>query len=100
MRLLLDTIHQSGAGNRAQLQDALEKRLANRDVEAEGPDSFASTVRVYRNEGAMPFPSELFSESWALTDGAEPDSLMAEELLGLEGFEVTPEDEEIPQGNQ
>ncbi len=94
MRLLLDTIHQSGAGNRAQLQDALQRRLANRDLETEGPDSFATTVRMYGNERSMPFPSGIFGESWDLTDGARPDS------LAVEGFEITPESVDLPPGPQ
>ena len=83
MRLLLDTIHQSGATNREQLKDALSRRLANRDILTEGPDSFASTVRVFRGERALPFPAGIYSEAWALTDGAAPDSLEA-----LEGIEL------------
>ncbi|PID78868.1 hypothetical protein CSB20_12905, partial [bacterium DOLZORAL124_64_63] len=65
MRLLLDTMHQSGATNRAQLQDALSRRLANRDILTKGPDSFASTVRVFRGDRAQPFPAGIFSEAWA-----------------------------------
>ena len=100
MRLLLDTIYQSGAGNRAQLQDALQRRLANRDIETEGPDSFANTVRTYSNERANPFPSGIFAEAWALTDGAEPDSLMIGEMDDLESLEITPEEALATEGEQ
>jgi len=97
MRLLLDTIFQSQPGNRAQLQDALQRRLANRDIEAEGPESFATSVRVYSNERAMSFPSGIFAESWALTDGAAVDSLMLDEMIDMEGMDLTPE---TPVGDQ
>ncbi len=94
MRLLLDTIDQSGASNRAQLQDALQRRLANRDIESDGPESFATTVRMFSKDRSIPFPSGIFAESWALTDGAQPDSLALETLENmdqLEAMEITPE---------
>lgn len=97
MRLLLDTIHQSGAVNRSQLQDALQRRLANRDMGADGPASFATTVRIFSNDRAVPFPSGVFAESWALTDGAEPDSLDLGNMDFLEGLEITPEGAEFPE---
>jgi branched-chain amino acid transport system substrate-binding protein len=89
MRLLLDTLDKSGANSRVQLQDALMRRLANRDIEADGPESFSNTVRIFRNERAVSFPSYLFTESWALTDGASVDSLLTEESgsLDLEPWE-------------
>jgi hypothetical protein len=68
--MLLDTMASSGAANRAQLAEALTRRLANRDFEAEGPDSFASVVRTFRSQQVVPFPSGLFTESWELTEGA------------------------------
>lgn len=70
LRMLLDTMASSGAANRAQLAEALTRRLANRDFEAEGPDSFASVVRTFRSQQVVPFPSGLFTESWELTEGA------------------------------
>lgn len=75
MRLLLDTLSRSGAVNRSQLKEALELRLASRDIESEGPESFASTVRVFRGQRALPFPSGIFVEAWELTDGAVADTL-------------------------
>ena len=98
MRLLLDTIYHSEAGNRAQLQEALERRLANRDIESEGPASFATTVRMFSNERSMPFPSGIFAESWALTDGARPDSLAMEDLEGMENLDDLDDLEIIPEG--
>ncbi len=93
MRLVLDTIHQSGASNRAQLQDALERRLANRDIQADGPESFASTVRIYRGDRAMPFPSGIFAESWALTDGAVADSLSLDGMIeNIDDLGIVPEE--------
>jgi len=85
-RMLLDTLHGSGATNRAQLAEALQRRLDNRDVESEGPDSFAPTIRVIRGETIVPFPAEVYSEAWALTEGALADSLAVDEaeLLPLE----------------
>lgn len=103
MRLLLDTIDQSGASNRGQLREALERRLANRDIEAHGPESFSTTVRMYSNERAIPFPSGVFAESWALTDGAEPDSLtldLLENMGELEGLDITPEEAELSPGQK
>lgn len=100
MRLLLDTIDQSGATTRTQLQDALQHRLANRDIDAEGPASFGTTVRLYSNERAIPFPSGIFAESWALTDGAEPDSLAFDDLMDLDNLELTPEEADLQDAGQ
>lgn len=100
MRMLLDTLHQSGATNRHQLQDALQRRLANRDIQAEGPESFSTTVRLYSNERAMPFPSGIFAESWALTDGAVSDSLLVDEMgLPIETGIMPESAEELPTGD-
>lgn len=76
-RMLLDTLVRSGAAERSQLTAALGLRLANRDVEAEGPDSFAGTVRIVRGGAVTGFPAEVYSESWELTEGALADSLAA-----------------------
>ena len=80
MRMLLDTMATSGAADRSQLAEALSRRLANRAFEAEGPDSFGAIVRVCSSEKIVPFPAELFTESWALTEGAAVDSLMLDEV--------------------
>ncbi len=100
MRLLLDTMAQSGATNRGQLQEALIRRLANRDMEAEGPESFSTTVRMFSNEQPVPFPSGIFAESWALTDGAEPDSLSMLGMEDLDDLEIVPEGLELPDSGQ
>lgn len=83
-RILLDTMHESGAINRGQLTQALGHRLATRDVEAEGPDSFTPTVRMFSGKTISPFPAAVFSEAWDLTEGAFVDSLavdMADSLV-------------------
>ena len=83
MRMLLDTMATSGAANRSQLAEALTKRLANKDFEAEGPDSYEPIVRMYRSQRTTSFPSEIFQESWELTEGAVVDSLMFDDVEGL-----------------
>jgi ABC-type branched-subunit amino acid transport system substrate-binding protein len=75
-RMLLDTLHQSGAADRARLTAALQRRLSARDIDTDGPESFASTVRIIRDGKFAYFPAELYAESWALTEGAA-DSLQA-----------------------
>jgi branched-chain amino acid transport system substrate-binding protein len=88
MRMLLDTLATSGAVNRAQLAEALTRRLANRAVEAEGPDSYESIVRVFRSKRIVSFPANIFTEAWELTEGAAVDSLLVGEAGDLlEGFE-------------
>jgi hypothetical protein len=77
-RMILDTIAESGATSRVQLTYALRNRLASRDFEAEGPDSFAGTVRMFRSTEIVPFPGGRFAEGWMLTEGAAVDSLLAE----------------------
>jgi branched-chain amino acid transport system substrate-binding protein len=77
-RMLLDTLARSGATSRLQLTHALKKRLANQDFEAEGPDSFAGTVRMFRGEEIVPFPGGRFAEAWRMTADAVPDSLTLE----------------------
>jgi branched-chain amino acid transport system substrate-binding protein len=85
MRMLLDTMHTSGAANRTQLAEALTKRLANRSFEAEGPDSFASIVRMYSNKRIVPFPADLYTEAWELTEAALADTLIEGELTEIPG---------------
>ena len=82
-RMLLDTLQQSGAVTRRQLAEALSRRMASRDIEAEGPRSYVPTVRMIRDERFVPFPAEVFTEAWDLTEGAVADSLRAAEALGL-----------------
>jgi branched-chain amino acid transport system substrate-binding protein len=77
-RMLLDTIGRSEVTTRVQLTHALRNRLASRDFEAEGPGSFAGTVRMFRAEEIVPFPGGRFAEAWRLTEGAAVDSLLAE----------------------
>ncbi|RKZ16390.1 hypothetical protein DRQ50_06160, partial [bacterium] len=76
-RMLLDTLASSGAANRAQLTRALQGRLASRDLETEGPESFAAAVQIVRAGNIVDFPLEIFTESWALTEGMRADSLAA-----------------------
>ncbi len=77
-RMLLDTIALGEVTSRVHLTHALRNRLASRDFEAEGPESFASTVRMFRAEEIVPFPGGRFDEAWRLTEGAAADSLLAE----------------------
>ena len=82
-RMLLDTLQQSGATTRRQLAEALSRRMASRDIEAEGPRSYVPTVRMIQDERFVPFPADVFTEAWDLTEGAVADSLSAAEGLGL-----------------
>ncbi len=77
-RMILDTIAQSEATSRVQMTHALRNRLASRDFEAEGPGSFAGTVRMFRSTEIIPFPGARFAEGWMLREGAAVDSLLAE----------------------
>jgi branched-chain amino acid transport system substrate-binding protein len=74
-RMLLDTIARSEANSRARVTHALKSRLASRDFEAEGPESFAATVRMFRGEEIIPFPGGRFAEAWSLNEGAAADTL-------------------------
>ncbi len=77
-RMLLDTIIRSEATTRVQLAHALRNRLASRGFEAEGPESFAGTVRMFQSGEIVPFPGGRFAEAWRLIEGAAVDSLLAE----------------------
>jgi ABC-type branched-subunit amino acid transport system substrate-binding protein len=74
-RMLLDTMAQSGAVTRQELTEALTRRLANRDLAVEGPDSFAATMRMFRNEQIVPFPAGIFAAGWQQDEAAAADSL-------------------------
>ncbi|MEN8007772.1 MAG: ABC transporter substrate-binding protein [Candidatus Krumholzibacteriota bacterium] len=76
-RMLLDTMAGSEAASRLQLTHALRNRLANRDFDSEGPESFAGTVRMFRDQNIVPFPGGRFAEAWQLTEGAVADSASA-----------------------
>jgi branched-chain amino acid transport system substrate-binding protein len=96
-RMLLETIQQSGATNRGQLAAALGSRLATREFNAEGLDSFGQSVRMYRSGEIIHFPAELFAEAWAV------ESALADTLGGLfddfilpdEGDQALPIDEAL-----
>lgn len=88
-RMLLDTIGRSEATSRVQLSHALRSRLASRDFEAEGPGSFAGTVRMFRAAEIIPFPGGRFAEAWLLTEGAAVDSLQAESPEAVEAVADT-----------
>ncbi len=91
-RMILDTIAESEATSRVQLTYALRNRLANRDFEAEGPDSFAGTVRMFRSTEIVPFPGGRFAEGWMLTEGAAVDALLAEPFEAVTDTIETSED--------
>ncbi len=92
IRMILDTINRSEATSRVQLAHALRNRLASRDFEAEGPESFAGTVRMFRGAEIIPFPGGRFAEAWLLTEGAVVDSLAAEPFEAVTDTSVTSED--------
>ena len=74
-RMLLDTLAQSGVVYHHQLTEALGRRMASRDIETEGPESFAPTMRMVRDSHIVSFPAGIFTESWELTRAAAADSL-------------------------
>ena len=74
-RMLLDTLTESGARTRHHLADALTRRLANQDLDLEGPVAFGPTMRMFRGERIVRFPAGLFDLGWELTEGAQGDSL-------------------------
>ncbi len=84
-RMLLDTIAGSEVTSRVQLTHALRNRLASRDFEAEGPESFSGAVRMFQSAEIIPFPGVRFADGWLLTEGAAVDSLLADP------FEVVPD---------
>lgn len=80
-RMLLDTMGRGESVTRVQLTHALKKRMANRDFDSEGPDSFAGTVRMIQTQQIVPFPGERFTEGWQLTEGAAADSLALDPVI-------------------
>ena len=77
-RMLLDTMAKSGATSRLQLTHALRNRLASRDFDSEGPESYSRTVRMFSDQAIVPFPGGRFAEAWQLTEGALADSMLAD----------------------
>jgi branched-chain amino acid transport system substrate-binding protein len=73
-RLLLDTLVRSGAESRPEMADALRRRMADQSVDTEGPESFARVVHMFRDGEIVPFPAEIFTESWILAQ-ADADTL-------------------------
>jgi len=63
-RLVFDILERTELERRYQLTEALERRLASREVETEGPESFASMVRMFRGEQIVAFPASLYTEAW------------------------------------
>lgn len=82
-RMLLETIRQSGAADRAQVTEALRSRLANRQFDAQGLDSFENSVRMFRGGRIVRFPARLFAEAFAW-EQARADSLAPVDSLGFQ----------------
>jgi branched-chain amino acid transport system substrate-binding protein len=80
-RMLLDTMNRGQTLGRRELTVALQKRLANRDVAVEGPESYGRAVRMFRSQTIVEFPAAVYTESWALTEGVAADSLTTESEL-------------------
>ncbi|MCB1184201.1 ABC transporter substrate-binding protein [bacterium] len=93
-RMLLDTRLQSGATDRRQLAVALDRRLANQDMALDGPGAFGPTMRMFRDERIVAFPSGLFEEAWRLGEGAA-DSLQAAPADSLPGGSYPPTGDEV-----
>ena len=87
-RMMLDVIVQNGISERAQLTAALQRRLSNRDVDTDGPEPFARSVMLIRDGAFTAFPAGLFTEAWAMTEGAAADSLGAAAADSLSGTEL------------
>ena len=84
-RMMLDVIVQNDIRGRAQLAAALQRRLSNRDVDTDGPEPFARSVVLIRDGVFAAFPAGLYTESWAMTEGAAADSLGAAGADSLSG---------------
>jgi branched-chain amino acid transport system substrate-binding protein len=69
-RMLLETMASSGAQSRSELAAALARRLSSQDLELAGPQSYASTVRMFSGEKILPFPAEMFNAGWAMREEA------------------------------
>ena len=61
-------------------------RFNQRDIEADGPESFTSTMRMFADGRNVPFPGEIFSETWALARAAAADSTALDTRLQEEPF--------------
>jgi branched-chain amino acid transport system substrate-binding protein len=69
-RMVLDTLAQSGVRERVQLAGILQQRLSSREIETEGPESFARNARIIHDGAIIPFPAHLFAEGWAFAEAA------------------------------
>ncbi len=88
LRMLLETMNDAGVANRAQLTAALRGRLASRDFDAEGLDSFEQSVRMVRGGRVVRFPARLFAEAWAW-EQAHADTVAADSL-GMDALQPVP----------
>jgi branched-chain amino acid transport system substrate-binding protein len=79
-RTVMEALLASPAPSRDDLATALAARLTLDTAEAEGPEAFARAVRMIDGDEIVPFPIDLYRESWRLMyagEAAGSDSLSA-----------------------
>jgi ABC-type branched-subunit amino acid transport system substrate-binding protein len=74
---------EEGRRGRRDLAAALGRRLTAREFQAEGPEAFARTVLTIEGEETVPFPAEIFAETWTLVALADSAAAVADSLRGL-----------------
>ena len=78
--LILDTLAREEIETRRALAMSLRQRLEIHQLDAAGPEAYAKVVRIHQNGEVVPFPADMFTDTWqakadTLTPTAAVDSL-------------------------
>jgi branched-chain amino acid transport system substrate-binding protein len=79
-RLVLETLAEGQIESREALAAALAERIVSRQVQMLGPEALASAVRMFHDGQIVPFPVELFSETWQPEPSLPFDSALSDSL--------------------
>jgi len=86
-RLALETLEITPEAAGSELTDELRTSLSGRDVDVAGPEGYAASVRLVRDNDLVGFPGYLYTEAWhqaAMADSlAIADSLAVADSLGI-----------------
>ena len=94
-RTVLEALVAAERPGRDELASGLAGRLTLGTFEAEGLDAFARSVRMIRDDEIVPFPVDIFRETWQHALAIEtlgPDSLLADIAPADSVFSAPPEE--------
>lgn len=95
-RLVLDTLARQDLQTRQELTAALRERLESQEYHTGGLDALTGAVRMYSGGEIVPFPTDIFRETWQTIAAADTTLLFEEGLPPARESELLPTDPRAP----